>query len=296
MKDLLVSAGYTAGWRAIRHMPESAARALFRNVADQAWRRRGRGVQQLEKNLARVVPAASPGELHELSRDAMRSYLRYWSETFRLPQWNPDEVKRRMVVHHEERIFEYRARGDGLIAVLGHFGNWDHCGAWAATVGLPLTTVAERLKPESLFDRFVEYRESLGMEVLPLTGGPNVADTLRQRLQDDGFVCLLADRDLSAGGVEVNLLGEPARFPPGPALLAARTGATLMPALSYYDDEHTHMEFLPELKVSQALPLRQRVEELTQQFADVVGAAARRHPTDWHMLQRVWSKDLEPTS
>lgn len=294
MKSLIAEFAYLAGWGAVRRMPESAARRIFRAAADEAWRRRGRGVIQLERNLSRVVPNASDEELRELSRDAMRSYLRYWSEAFRLPEWDSVEVIDRLVIHNESRIFEYRARKQGLIAALGHFGNWDHCGAWAATVGLPLTTVAERLKPERLFDRFVAYRETLGMEVLPLDGGAKVADSLRERLVNDGFVCLLADRDLSGGGIEVELLGEPARLPAGPALLAVRTGATLMPTVSYYDESRTHMEFLPELLPPEGLPLREQVRTLTQQFADVVGSAARQHPTDWHMLQRVWSKDLEP--
>jgi KDO2-lipid IV(A) lauroyltransferase len=156
-----------------------------------------------------------------------------------------------------------------------------------------LTTVAERLKPEALFDRFVEYRESLGMEVLPLTGGGHVSQTLRERLADDGFVCLLSDRDLSPGGIDVELLGEPARLPAGPALLAARTGATLMPTLSYYSKGRTHLEFLPELVPPEGASLREQVHALTQQFADIVGAAARAHPTDWHMLQPVWTADLD---
>lgn len=295
MSSRVTDLGYASGWQLVRRMPEAMARGLFRGLADQAWRRRGPSVQQLERNLGRVVPDAAADELRSLSRESMRSYLRYWEETFRLPQWDATEVVARMVVHDEERIFEYRRRGRGLIAVLGHFGNWDHCGAWAATVGLNLTTVAERLKPESLFDRFVAYRESLGMEVLPLTGGPNVADALRQRLANDGFVCLLADRDLSDRGVEVELLGAAARFPAGPALLAARTGATLMPAISYYEGEKTHVAFLPELTAAEELPLRERVQSLTQQFADIVGRTAREHPTDWHMLQRVWTADLELT-
>ncbi|HVQ89256.1 MAG TPA: phosphatidylinositol mannoside acyltransferase, partial [Actinomycetes bacterium] len=145
---------------------------------------------------------------------------------------------------------------------------------------------------ESLFDRFVAYRESLGMEVIPLTGGTNVADTLRRRLEADGFVCLLADRDLTASGIEVQLLGASARFPAGPALLAARTGATLMPTLSYYDRERTHIEFLPEIVVATSGSLRERVQQATQRWADIVGQAARDHPSDWHMLQRIWSDDL----
>lgn len=200
---------------------------------------------------------------------------------------------RRMVVHNRDRFFEYGARDRGLLAVLGHFGNWDHCGAWSTLSGKPLTTVAERLRPESLFDRFVAYRESLGMEVVPLTGGANAAEVLRERLVDNKFVCLLSDRELGAGGVTVNLLGEPARFPAGPALLAIRTGSTLMPSISYYSEGHTHLEFLPELVPQDGATLREQVQALTQQFADIVGQAALAHPTDWHMLQPVWEADRE---
>ncbi len=287
----LTDTGYALGWRAVRLLPESAARSGFSAMGDYAYRQRGAGVRQLESNLRRVVPDASDDEFAQLCRAAMRSYTRYWCETFRLPTWSQQDVVDRMVVHNEQRIFEYRARGRGLIAALGHFGNWDHCGAWASAVGLPLTTVAERLRPESLFDRFVAYRESLGMEVLPLTGGDNVSEVLRQRLLDDGFVCLLSDRELSTGGIAVDLLGEPARLPAGPALLAVRTGATLMPALSYYSKKHTHLEFLPEIVPPEGVSLREKVQMMTQQFADVIGVAARTHPTDWHMLQPVWTAD-----
>ncbi|HVQ88464.1 MAG TPA: phosphatidylinositol mannoside acyltransferase [Actinomycetes bacterium] len=292
MRAWLADTAYGAGWTVVRYLPDSMAKVGFQTIADVATHRGGGSLERLRANLSRVVPDASDSELDALTKAAMRSYLRYWNETFRLPRWAPDEVVRRMVVHSEDRIWEYRARGNGLIAVLGHFGNWDHCGAWAATVGLPLTTVAERLRPESLFDRFVAYRESLGMEVIPLTGGPNVADTLRRRLEADGFVCLLADRDLTASGIEVQLLGESARFPAGPALLAARTGATLMPTLSYYDRDRTHIEFLPEIVVPTSGSLRERVQQATQRWADIVGQAARDHPSDWHMLQRIWSDDL----
>jgi len=291
MKSFVTDQLYAAGWGAVRFLPQVLADKSFATIADEAWRRRGGGVRQLERNLSRVVPGSSEADVRELSKQAMRSYLRYWEETFRLPNWSAADAVERMVVHNEERIWEYRARGRGLVAVLGHFGNWDHCGAWATARGLEVLTVAERLRPEQLFDRFVSYRESLGMEVLPLTGGPDVASVLRTRLEGNAFVCLLADRDLSRGGITVDLLGEPASFPSGPALLAARTGATLMPTISYYDDERTHIEFLPELITDDALPLRQRVQDLTQQFADVVGKAAQEHPTDWHMLQPVWLAD-----
>ena len=293
MKDLLTDRAYAAGWHAVRYAPERVASVVFGQLADQAWRRRGRGVQQLERNLARIVPDASASDLRDLSREAMHSYFRYWCEAFRLPEWGADEVVDRIVVHHEERLRGPATSGQGVITALGHLGNWDHAGAWASTTGIAFTTVAERLKPEALFRRFLAYRESLGMEVLPLSGGEDVSGTLAARLGQGRVVALVADRDLGRSGIEVDLLGEPARFPAGPAVLALRSGSPLLPVMSWYDKDRTHLEIQAAVRVDEGLGFRDSVQALTQQFADALGDALREHPTDWHMLQRVWTADLE---
>ena len=292
MKDLLTDRAYAAGWHAVRYAPEGVASVVFEQLADQAWRRRGRGVQQLERNLARIVPDASASDLRDLSREAMHSYFRYWCEAFRLPEWGADEVVDRIVVHHEERLRGPATSGQGVITALGHLGNWDHAGAWASTTGIAFTTVAERLKPEALFRRFLAYRESLGMEVLPLSGGEDVSGTLAARLGQGRVVALVADRDLGRSGIEVDLLGEPARFPAGPAVLALRSGSPLLPVMSWYDEDRTHLEIQAAVRVDEGLGFRDSVQALTQQFADALGDALREHPTDWHMLQRVWTSDL----
>jgi KDO2-lipid IV(A) lauroyltransferase len=262
----------------------------FDAMADRAARRDGRGVLQLRANLARARPDLAEDELTELTRDAMRSYLRYWREAFRLPQWSTAEIRARLVASNPARLFDPLASGQGVVAVLGHFGNWDHAGAWVTTQGVPFTTVAERLRPESLYDRFVAYRESLGMEVVPLTGGPDVTTVIQERLRAGGLVALLADRDLGGAGLEVDLLGESARLPAGPALLALRTGSVLLPVLSSYDSTHTRLDFLPPLSTS-APRVRDGVKDLTQQWATIVGEAARDRARDWHMLQPVWTAD-----
>ncbi len=223
------TAGYSAGWGLSQRLPEPWVTQAFDAMADRAARKDGRGVLQLRANLARARPDLGEAELSELTRQAMRSYLRYWREAFRLPQWSKAEIRARLVASHPERLLDPLASGQGVVAVLGHFGNWDHGGAWVTTQGVPFTTVAERLRPESLYDRFVAYRESLGMEVVPLTGGPDVTGVLQQRLRAGGLVALLADRELGGTGLEVDLLGEPARLPAGPALLALRTESVLVP-------------------------------------------------------------------
>jgi lauroyl/myristoyl acyltransferase len=284
------TAGYGAGWQVAQRLPERAVARGFDLMADRAFAREGRGVTQLRANLARARPELDDEGLSALTHDALRSYLRYWTEAFRLPRWSPTDLRARLVAQNVERMFDPLKSGQGVVAVLGHFGNWDHAGAWVTSQGTRFTTVAERLQPESLYDRFVEYRESLGMEVLPLTGGPDVTQVLQERLRAGGLVALLADRDLGDSGLEVNLLDEPARLPAGPALLALRTNSVLLPVVSFYDREHTRLEFRPPLTSSEPR-VRDAVRDLTQQWADVVGDAARQHTRDWHMLQPVWSAD-----
>jgi KDO2-lipid IV(A) lauroyltransferase len=290
LNDRLASWGYGAGWTLSRRLPESVVSTAFDQIGGVATKRGGRGVVQLRRNLARARPDLDSQALDELVADAMRSYLRYWREAFRLPEWSRAELERRMRATDERRLFDPLDAGRGVVAILGHFGNWDHAGAWVTGRGYRLTTVAERLKPESLFDQFVEYRESLGMQVLPLTGGPEITQILQEQLRNGGLVALLADRDLTTSGIDVDLLGEPARLPVGPALLALRTDAVLLPVISWYEDGYTHLDFKAPL-ISDEGSLRARLRDLTQQWAVIVGQAARQHARDWHMLQPIWNAD-----
>ena len=292
----LVDLGYAAGWRAVRALPEPVAAGAFRRGADLAARRNGSGTAQLRANLRRVVgPGMTEDELDELVRAALRSYSRYWMETFRLPSMDTDSIVARVSSDGTEHIDAAMTAGRGAILALPHSGNWDVSGIWLIARGVKFTTVAERLQPESLFDRFVRYREGLGMEIIPLSGGRRAPSTvLTERLQAGGCVCLLADRDLGASGVPVDFFGEPTRMPPGPALLAATTGAALLPVIAYYtDDGWGHRIGAP----IEAPPgrLRDRVAAVTQQLADAFASRIAEHPADWHMLQKLWLADLDPS-
>lgn len=295
MRDHLAYLAYAAGWGVVRRLPEPVAFRVFRLIADVMWRRRGASVVQLEANLRRARPQATEDELRLVCRAGLRSYLRYWCETFRLPDWSHDRVVSSVRVENEHYLREPLAAGRGVVAALPHMANWDHAGAWASLTGAPVVTVAERLRPERLYARFVAYREALGMEILPLTGGEShLLATLTDRLRAGGFVPLLADRDLRATGVPVDLLGEPARMPPGPAMLALRTGATLLPVSIWYEDGATRgivIRFHDEVVPPAAGRTRDKVAAMTQQVAEVFGAAIRAHPQDWHMLQPLWVAD-----
>ncbi|MFE0346545.1 phosphatidylinositol mannoside acyltransferase [Streptomyces griseoluteus] len=286
---------YGLGWSTVKKLPEPVAARLGRTVADAAWKRRGKGVQRLEANYARVVPGASPERLAELSRAGMRSYLRYWMESFRLPAWSAERVRTGFDPKDAHYLREGLAAGKGVILALPHLANWDLAGAWVSTtLGIPFTTVAERLKPETLYDRFVAYREGLGMEVLAHSGA-SAFGTLARRLRDGGLVCLVADRDLSAAGVEVDFFGERARMPAGPALLAQQTGAQLLPVTLWYDDSPVMQGRVhPAVEVPGTGTRIEKTAAMTQALADAFASGIAEHPEDWHMLQRLWLADLDP--
>ncbi|MFF4042321.1 phosphatidylinositol mannoside acyltransferase [Streptomyces sp. NPDC001816] len=293
--DRLTDSLYGLGWSTVKKLPEPAAVRLGRSIADLAWRQRGKGVLRLEANYARVVPDAGPERLAELSRAGMRSYLRYWMESFRLPAWSAERVKTGFECTDVHHLIDGIASPRGLILALPHMANWDLAGAWVTTkLETPFTTVAERLKPETLYDRFVAYREGLGMEVLPHSGG-TAFGTLARRLRDGGLVCLVADRDLSASGVEVDFFGERTRMPAGPALLAQQTGALLMPVTLWYDDSPVMKgQVHPPIEVPETGDRAEKTSVMTQALADVFAKGIADHPEDWHMLQRLWLADLDP--
>lgn len=293
--DKLTDALYGLGWSTVKKLPEGAATALGRRIADMAWKRHGKGVCRLEANLARVVPDATPQRLAELSRAGMRSYMRYWMESFRLPTWSKDRIRSGFTPQDVHHLTDGLKSDRGVILALPHMGNYDLAGVWVTTkLNTPFTTVAERLKPESLYDRFVAYREGLGMEVLPHTGGAAFG-TLARRLRAGGLVCLVADRDLSASGIPVKFFGEETKMPAGPAMLAVQTGAMLLPVTLWYDDTPIMRGRVhPEIEVPENGTPVEKATEMTQALADAFASGIADHPTDWHMLQRLWLADLEP--
>jgi KDO2-lipid IV(A) lauroyltransferase len=290
---------YAAGWWLVRRMPERAAYRLFRLVADVMARRDGPPARRLRANLRRARPEAAAADLDRLTHDGLRSYLRYWCDAFRLPDWPAERVVSTVRVEGEDHLRASTGEGHrGLVAALMHMGNWDHAGAWATLTGVPVVTVAERLRPERLYERFLAYREGLGMEILPLTGAEGVLlDTLSARLRAGRLVPLLADRDLRASGIQVDLLGEPTRMPPGPALLALRTGAALHPVSIWHEPvpgagDRLVIRFHDPVEAPTSGTTREKVTRMTQEVADVFGDAIRAHPEHWHMLQPLWLSDL----
>ena len=281
----LSAAAYFAGWRIVRWLPEKSAYRFFDFVADRVSNRGGKSFKRLESNLRRVVPSASEADLNLLARAGMRSYLRYWCDTFRSLDWDKERIQSTVSVNDVELLLEPVRSKRGVVVSLPHAGNWDHAGSFFCSQGIALVTVVERLKPEKLFNKFLEYRTEIGMEALPLDG--RVMGTLASRLREGKLVALVADRDLSKSGIDVKFFDGVARMPAGPALLAIRTGADLITAFVSYTKEGIHIEFR-KVEIAPGIDEGEKVRNTVQLCADNFAAGITEHPEDWHMLQRIW--------
>jgi len=278
--------GYAAGWRLVRAAPDIVARNTFE--AGAVWASRNGGPDQLRRNLARVIGSAPAEVPDSLMRASLASYARYWREAFRLPSMDHAELGRKLWVRDIETVFAALEHGRGAVLALPHSGNWDMAGVWLAQNHGTFATVAERLKPESLYNRFLAYRQSLGFNVVPSSGGERPAyDVVRDWLLDNGIVCLMADRDLSRRGVEVDFFGELSRLPAGPAKLAIETGAPLFPAHCWFDGDGWGCAVYEPIDTSSS-----DVSAVTQALADRFAANIAAHPEDWHMMQPQWVADL----
>lgn len=288
MKRLIesfVAVLYLVAWRVVRWLPEKIAYGFFYKLGRLLSKRNGKSVARLRSNLERVKPEYSPPQMDSLMEASMRSYMRYWCDTFRFPDWPKERITQTVEVHDEHLLMDAIAAGTGVIVALPHAGNWDHAGAYFCSKGVKLATVAERLKPELLFRKFLAHREAMGMEVLALDSR-SIA-TLAKRLREGGLVALVADRDLSQTGVSVKFFDGVARMPAGPAVLAINTGAPLLTAYVSYTPKGIHINF-ELVHLSQAAIQTERVQETVQRCADNFAKGIADDPEDWHMLQRIW--------
>ena len=285
MKDSLSALAYFAGWRLVRTLPERSAYGFFSFIGRRAVKANGKSVQRLRFNLSRVKPELTEIELENLVSRAFESYLRYWCDTFRIQDWSTQRIQETVTLTNGHLLIDPMRSGKGVVIALPHSGNWDHAGAYFCSIGIPLVTVAERLKPEALFQRFLEYRNSMGFEVLSLDSRSFV--TLVKRAREKRLIALVADRDLSRSGVDVEFFGFPSRMPAGPALLAVKTGIPLVVAHVSYTSTGIHINF-SEVSVPESGDESEKVSKVVQACADLFAQGIAENPEDWHMLQRIW--------
>ncbi|CAB4747538.1 MAG: phosphatidylinositol mannoside acyltransferase [Actinobacteria bacterium] len=285
MKESLIGWAYIFAWKILRVIPESSAYSLFNRGARFLVKQNGKSVQRLRSNLQRVKPDFSELQIQKLLEDSMASYMRYWCDTFRFPNWDNERITSTVTVTRENLLLDGITSGRGVIVSLPHAGNWDHAGAYFCLKGIHLVTVVERLKPERLFLEFLRYRQAMGMEVLALDSR-SIA-TLAQRLREGHLVALVADRDLSKSGIDVDFFDGRARMPAGPAVLAIKTSAILLTTFVHYTERGIHITF-DEIAVPESGSQEAKVSTLVQKSANNFAKGIAQFPHDWHMLQRIW--------
>jgi len=285
MKDFLAARAYFFGWFIVRRISEKSASSVFRKMGEWMYKRNGKSVDRLRSNLARVFPEMSQNELDDLVRRGVLSYMHYWMDTFRSPDWSKERILSTVTVSNEHLLMDPIKNRTGVVVSLPHAGNWDHAGSYFCSRGAQLVTVVEVLKPRALFEKFLEYRQAIGMEALPLDS--RAFPTLMQRARDGKLIALVADRDLSASGIDVEFFGGVARMPAGPAIIAIRTGIPLVTAFVSYTESGIHVD-LREITIPTLGDEESRVKATVQLCADNFAAGIKVSPQDWHMMQRIW--------
>jgi lauroyl/myristoyl acyltransferase len=288
---------YAGVERAARSLPESWGRRLFDIGGTAAYyvSPRARGV--VEGNLSRVLgKAAAPEVLRAASKEAFRSYARYWFEAFRVRVMGDDEFMSRVRVEGEENLAAAVEAGRGAIVALPHIGNYDVAGKWVHLKGWKITAVAELLRPERLFQLFVDHRRELGLRIVPLYDDRRAGEELVQLLSQNHVIALVSDRNLKGKGVEVDMFGEQRMMPAGPALLSLASGAPLLPCALYDSDEGWVIQIEPPLVIERTDSLRDDVTTLTRALAERFERAISAAPTQWHMFQPAWSADVDGAS
>ena len=284
-------AAFKAGSAFARVLPERVATGLARAVGFGAAHVSPERRAQVERNLRRVHgPAFGGAALRRAVDETFESYARYWAESFRLPGTSAEELDAGMAAEGLEHVEDGIARGRGVILALPHLGGWEWAGFWVATVRKwPITVVVEALDPPEVFDWFVGLRRSFGMNVVSL--GPDAGSQVIRALKSNHVLCLLSDRDIAGGGIEVEFFGERTTLPGGPATLALRTGAPLLPTAAYFRGRGHYGVVRPPVPADRSGTLREDVTRITQLMAGELESLIRRAPEQWHLMQPNWPSD-----
>lgn len=275
--------------RVARATPEKTARVIAKRLGRLSYRLSPNARKVVAANQAQVLGRPVDDPLVVAStREAFELYTRYFVDSFHLPELSDEEIVARVDCDTEYRLHDAAAAGKGGICALPHLGNWDAAGRWMKAIGLPALAVAEELKPRRLYDLFVELRNSIGMDVVGLSD-PNVGRTLAIALGEGRMIALVADRDFTGRGVEVEMFGRKRTIPAGPALLSLTTGAPLIVTPTYTTPDGWRIEIREPLSIEPTGDKRADVRALTILMARTFEEAIAAAPSDWHMFQPGWS-------
>jgi len=292
LSERLTDFGFWLGWNVLWALPARLSYFVFDITARAVWTLHFTGVKQLELNLSRVMKLdPSDPRVRQTSQTALRSYMRYYCETFLLPKWSTEDIESRVRAVNSEPLYRALQQG-GVVLSLPHSGNWDLAGAWAANEFGSLCTVAERLRPEGVFQKFLKMRSERGITLMPLTGEGGTYQFLRDSVNQGKVVALLGDRDVAKNGMSNQFFGHRASLPIGAALLAIDTDRPLFTCSPFYDGDKLVLAFDQEVTFDRTpVTGRDRLRK-AQEVTKVILSNFERHiaanPQNWHQMQPVW--------
>jgi phosphatidylinositol dimannoside acyltransferase len=291
-RDGIGLTGYKLASVAAQNLPE-AFTSLGATMLGAGFAQGMRGRRDtVSRHLQRVKGPTLRGiALRQAVQSSFDSYARYWVESFRLPGLTAAEIDAGFSYEHFGHIADGIDAGRGVILALPHLGGWEWAGRWLTERGYRVTVVVEPLEPPEVFEWFVGFRRSLGMTVVPL--GPSAGSAVLRALRDNEIVCLLCDRDIQGGGVEVEFFGERTTLPAGPVTLAMRSGAPLVPCAVYFTERRNghHAVVHAPVPLDRRGSLRDDVTRITQLLARELEVLIRAAPEQWHMFQPNWPSD-----
>ena len=287
--EALTFHAYRLAWWAGRRLPEQTGRLLFRWVGSLACATMPKVRATVAANQAQVLGRAADDPLVRVStKMAFRSYARYWYDSFHATELTPGDIRSRYHVEGEEHFTRALEAGQGLIVALPHCGNWDVAGRWLQVNGYQMTTVVEHLNPPRLFELFRDHRQALGMDVVALSGGGSTTGRLSSALKRNRLLALVADRDLTGNGLDVEMFGRPRKLPVGPAMLSISTGAPVV-VVGIYEEGDGWLQIIgPTLIPERTDDRRADAESLTRRIAVEFERVISASPSDWHMFQPGW--------
>lgn len=276
-----------------RHLPRPVAAPLVTAASLGYGRVSSQERRVIERNLRRIHgDGADDARIAREVDRVFENYGRYWLDSLRLVHLTPQQIDDGFSYEGAHHLLDPVAAGTPPVVAMPHLGGWEWAAAWLTKVkGIPVTSVAERLEPPELFEWFLDYRARLGMHIVAL--GPSAAAEVAARLAGGSLVSLLCDRDITGDGIVVEFFGEVTRLPGGPAVTALRSGAPLVPAAAFFEDDHCHTVVLPPIDTERRGKLRADVTRVTQDLAHALETLIRRAPDQWHLLQPNWPSDYD---
>lgn len=285
----LGGAVFAAGGTLSRLLPPRLRYAAARIAGNVGYGVLGNTRRQALENYAGILhqPESSPSVRH-VAREAMIGYTKLLADFVLLPSLTPERVRQMVEWEGIEHIHEAREKGKGMIVVTPHFGNWDIAAAATSALGLPLTAVTETYGSPDLNRRVVESRRHIGINVVPLgvTAGKAVINALR-RNELVALVCDLPPRE--GRRVRVRICGQDAVVPAGPALLALRTGAPVLPFVCRrLADDRYRVEVQSQVEFHPTGRKDRDVAALAQAIMDRFEPVLRANPEQWYLFSPMW--------